>query len=136
MVAPSIVEYFVQTKANLENKFYTPDYTVCIDSLALKLERLLRNFCERLNIATYVAGKVGIQEANINQVLEIDGLKNYFDEDDFALFKYILINEGATNLRNNGAPCFYNQEDYVRSKMHMLLAALLRIGKYNMKPIE
>jgi hypothetical protein len=53
----------------------------------LRLEGLLRNFCERLNIATNVADKVGIQEANINQVLELDGLKNYFDEDDFALFQ-------------------------------------------------
>ncbi len=136
LVAPSIVEYFVQTKSNLENKFYTPDYTLCIDSLALKLEGLLRNFCERLNIATNVAGRVGIQEANINQVLEIEGLKNYFDEDDFALFKYILLNEGGTNLRNNVAHCFYNQDDYVRSKMHLLLAALLRIGKYNIKSNE
>ncbi len=91
------------------------------------------NFCEQLNLATNVTGKRGIQEANINQVLEIEGLKKYYNEDDFMLFKYLLLNEGGINLRNNVAHCFYNQDDYKRSKMHLLIAALLRIGKYNFK---
>lgn len=136
LLAPSIVEYFIQTKSSLDNKFYFPDYTLCIDSLVLKLEGLLRNFCERLNLATNVIGKLGIQEANLNQVLEIEELKKYFDEDDFTLFKYLLVNEGGINLRNNVAHCFYTQDDYKRSKMHLLLAAMLRIGKYNLKPRE
>src|SRR5690606_31097545 len=129
MLAPAIVEYFIQTKSSLESKFYSPDYTLCIDSLVLKLEGLLRNFCEQLNLATNVTGRLGIQEANITQVLEIEGLKEYFDEDDDLLFKYLLLNEGGINLRNNVAHCFYNQDDYNRNKMHLLLAVLLRIGK-------
>ncbi len=44
MLAPAIVEYFIQTKSSLENKLYSPDYTLCVDSLALKLEGLLRKF--------------------------------------------------------------------------------------------
>jgi len=133
LLAPSIVEYFVQTSSSLRSKSYTPDYTLCIDSLVLKLEGLLRNFCEQLNLATNVAGKLGIQEANINQILEIQRLKEYFDEDDFLLFKYLLLNEGGINLRNNIAHCFYNQNEYRRSKMHLLLATLLRIGKFEFK---
>ncbi len=130
LLAPSIVEYFVQTSASLRSKSYSPDYTLCIDSLAMKLEGLLRNFCEQLNLAINVMSRKGIQEANINQILELDGLKQYFDEDDFSLFRYLLVNEGGVNLRNNVAHCFYNHQDYRRSKMHLLLAAILRIGKF------
>ncbi|MCB0492496.1 MAG: DUF4209 domain-containing protein [Cyclobacteriaceae bacterium] len=134
LLAPAIVEYFVQTKSTFENKLYSPDYTLCIDSLVLKLEGLLRNFCEQLNFATNVTGKLGIQEANISQIFEIEELKRYFDEDDFLLFKYLLLREGGINLRNNVAHCFYTHHDYGRGKMHLLLATILRIGKYNFRP--
>lgn len=133
LLAPSIVEYFVQTSSSLRSKTYNPDYTLCIDSLVLKLEGLLRNFSEQLNLATNVTGKLGIQEANINQIFEIPGLKQYFDEDDLLFFKYLLMNEGGINVRNNVAHCFYNQNDYKRSIMHLLLAAILRIGKFEFK---
>jgi hypothetical protein len=133
LVAPAIVEYFIQTLGSIESKSYKPDYTLCIDSLVLKLEGLLRNFCEQSNLPTNVSSRVGIQEANINQILEIEGLKTYFNEDDFLLFKYLLINDAGLNLRNNIAHCFYSQSDYTRTKMHLLLAALLRIAKFNFK---
>jgi hypothetical protein len=133
IVAPSIVEYFIQTLGSIESKSFKPDYTLCIDSLVLKLEGLLRNFCEQANLPTNVSSRVGIQEANINQILEIEGLKTYFNEDDFLLFKYLLINDAGLNLRNNVAHCFYSQSDYTKGKMHLLLAALLRIGKFNFK---
>jgi hypothetical protein len=133
LLAPSIIEYFVQTAGSAQSKFFKADYTLCIDSLVLKLEGLLRNFCEQANLATNVSSRVGIQEANINQILEIEGLKNYFNEDDFLLFKYLLINDEGLNIRNNVAHCFYSQSDYTRNKIHLLLAALLRIGKFGFK---
>lgn len=133
IIGPSIVEYFVQTLGSIESKSYRADYTLCIDSLVLKLEGLLRNFCEQVNLHTNVSSRVGIQEANISQTLEIEGLKRYFNEDDFLLFRYLLINDVGLNLRNNVAHCFYSQSDYTGNKMHLLLAALLRIGKYNFK---
>jgi hypothetical protein len=49
------------------------------------------------------------------------------------LFDYVFSNEGGLNLRNNIAHCFYSENEYHPDKMLLLLAVLLRLGKYNIK---
>lgn len=135
LLAPALVEYFVQIHAWTSSKYYTPSFILCTDSLSLKFEGLLRNFCERLNISTSVGRQKGIQEAYIHNVLDNESFKKYFNEDDIQFFKYLFANEGGLNLRNNIAHSFYNYNDYSNDKMMLLIAALLRIAKYNVKPI-
>lgn len=136
LIAPAIVEYFVQIQSWTSNTSFTPSFVLSIDSLTLKMEGLLRNFSERLNISTTVHGKKGLQEAYVGYVLDNDALRQYFNEDDRQFFKYLFASEGGINLRNNVAHCFYNYFDYNLDKMHLLLAALLKIAQYDLTEPE
>jgi hypothetical protein len=133
LLAPSIIEFFLQTQAWLNSKYYVPSYVLCIDSLTLKIEGLLRDFCNRLNIPTSVHRKDGMQEIYVNNILDNETIKKYFNEDDLIFLNYLFSNEGGINMRNNVAHCFYDYGDYNLSKMLLLIAALLRIGKYYYK---
>ena len=130
LLAPSIIEFFLQTQAWLNSKYYLPSYVLCIDSLVLKMEGLLRDFSERLNIPTSVNRKNGMEEVYVNNILENEIIKEHFDKDDMLFFNYLLSNEGGMNLRNNVAHCFLDYSDYNLSKILLLIAGLLRIGKF------
>ena len=130
LITPAIVEYFIQVQSWQWGNSYFPNFILCIDSLTLKMEGMLRNFSEQMTISTTVAGKSGTQEAYVHNVLENPAVIKHFDEDDLQFFKYLFTNEGGTNLRNNVAHCFYHFYDYNLDKMHLLLAALIKIAKF------
>jgi hypothetical protein len=131
LLTPAIVEFFVQMQSWLSSKYYRPNFVLCIDSLALKIEGVLRNFCERANIPVSVGKTKGMKEVFINDLLENVSLKEYFNQDDMLFFNFLFSGEGGLNMRNNIAHCFYYYEEYHPDKMFLLIAALLRIGKYN-----
>jgi len=132
LLAPAICDYFVQVQSWIwSNESYSPNFVLCIDSLTLKMEGLLRNFAERLNISTTIGGKKGTQEVYINLILDNEIIRQYFDADDIQFFRFLFVNEGGMNLRNNVAHCYYHFLDYNLDKMNLLLAALIRIAKYD-----
>jgi len=57
----------------------------------------------------------------------------YFNEDDRLLFEYVFSDKGGLNLRNNVAHSFYKENQYQPDEMLLLLAVVLRLGKYNIK---
>jgi hypothetical protein len=136
LISPSIVEFFIQIQGWVNSKYYRPNLILCIDSLTLKMEGLFRDFCERQKIPTSVNRKKGMQEAYIHNVLENDDFKKYFNEDDLLFFNYLFSNEGGINLRNDIAHCFLQYKDYHLDKMLLLIAALLRLCKYDYKEIK
>ncbi|MBS1778732.1 MAG: DUF4209 domain-containing protein [Bacteroidetes bacterium] len=132
-IAPAISEFFNQVLAWGESKYYNPNFILCTDSLTLKIEGLFRNFSERLNISTSKGKRNGVQEVMAHDVINNEIIRKYFDDSDRLLFDYVFSNEGGLNLRNNIAHCFYNENEYHPDKMLLLLAVLLRLGKYNIK---
>lgn len=131
LLSPSIVEFFIQIQGWVSSKYYKPSFVLCVDSLTLKFEGLMRDFCERMNIPTSVSRKKGMQEAYIHNVLDNVVIKKYFNEDDLLLFNYLFSNDRGMNLRNNVAHCFYDYEEYLPDQMFLLIAALLRLAKYD-----
>jgi hypothetical protein len=136
LVVPSIMEFFQQIQAWNSNKYEEPSFMLCIDSLCMKFETMFRQFCMIANISTSVPRKKGIQEVYIHEVLENDNFKKYFDEDEIQFFKYLFDNTGGLNMRNNIAHGFYHYEDYGHEKMLLMLAALFRLAKHNVKPVS
>ncbi|RZK39654.1 MAG: DUF4209 domain-containing protein [Pedobacter sp.] len=134
LISPAICDYFMQVQSWVlsQDDSYTPNFVLCIDSLTLKMEGLFRNFAERLGVSTTIGGKKGIQEAYVNHILDNEIIQQYFDVDDIQFFKYLFANEGGMNLRNNIAHCFYNFLDYNLDKIHLLLAALIKLAKYDL----
>lgn len=132
-IAPAINEFFNQMLAWGESKYYSPNFILCIDSLTLKIEGLFRNFSERLNISTSKGKRNGVQEVLAHDVMNNETIRQYFNEEDILLFDYVFSNNGGLNLRNNIAHCFYSENEYHPDKMFLLLAVLLRLGKYNIE---
>ena len=133
LLTPSILEFFIQIQGWVSSKYYKPNFILCVDSLTLKFEGLLRDFSTRMNIPTSVSRTKGMQEVYINNVLENDTIKKYFNEEDLLLFNYLFSSENGINLRNNVAHSFYDYKDYNLDKVLLLIAALLRLGKYDIK---
>ena len=52
LIAPSIMEYFIQMQGALLSSTYKPNFVLCIDSLTLKMEGLLRDFSSQLSVPT------------------------------------------------------------------------------------
>jgi hypothetical protein len=133
-IAPSIIEFCIQVIAWGESDYYRPNFILCIDSLTLKIEGLFRNFCERINITTSIGKQNGVKEVLLHDVIDNEKIRTYFNKDDMLLFDYVLSNnDGALNIRNNIAHCFYHEKEYHLNKMLLLLAVLFRLGKYNIK---
>ncbi|NML23362.1 DUF4209 domain-containing protein [Pseudoflavitalea sp. G-6-1-2] len=136
LIIPSIIEFFVQIQAWTSSKYYQPSFVLCIDSLTLKFEGLLRKFCEYINVSTSISRQKGMQELYINNILEKEEFLKYFEEDDVFFFKYLFLNEGGPNIRNNVAHSYYEYHDYSIDKALLLIAALLRIAKYDFEQGE
>lgn len=130
LLTPSINEYFNQVLAWGASKYYQPSFILCIDSLTLKIEGLLRNFCERINVPTSHRKNDGMEEMLLHNILKNEVIRKHFDEEDLFLFNYLFTSEGA-NIRNSVAHCFYFHRDYSSDFMLILISVLLRIGKYN-----
>lgn len=115
---------------------------LAMDSLALKIEGLVRDICVFSGITTFyqVKDKQGrsiIREKDINWLLREDPIKNLFDEDDLLLFKFVLVEKAGLNLRHKIAHCLIDYLEYSISHMHLLLLVLLKLGRYDfVKPGE
>lgn len=130
LIYPALSDFFNQVLASKASKYYRPSFVLCTDSLALKLEGLFRDFSARFGVSTTKKKKSGLEEVQIHDIISNDTMRKYFNEDDFLFFNYVFSKEGL-NIRNNIAHCLYHENEYHPDKMLLLIAILLRIGKYN-----
>ncbi len=135
VIAPSLIEYFTQIQAALLDKTYRSNYILCIDSLTLKMEGILRDFAQKLNAGTSKGSQSGMQVKYIHELLQDEIIQKHFSEDDRIFFDFLFVNKEGIDIRNNIAHCFYDYSDYSFDQMHLLMAALLRIGKYKFTPL-
>lgn len=136
LLRPSIAEFFIQIQGWVNGDDYKPSFVLCVDSLTLKFEGLLRDFCAKIGIPTSVNRKQVMQEAYIHDILHDKTFKQYFAKDDLLLFIYMFSNDSGLNLRNNVAHCFYNYNEYQPDQMFLLIAALLRLAKYDLDLVK
>lgn len=136
LIAPSILNYF-----NMMNYFFldpreSPNLVLPIDSLTLKIEGMLRDMCEFSGEATFFQtkdkkGRPLVRERDLHALLYKDKIKELFDEDDLLFFKYLLVEQAGLNLRHRIAHSLLYFREYNLDIMHLLIMALLRIGKYD-----
>lgn len=136
LLAPAIHEYFWQMGIYFDNPGYSPNFVLCIDSLVMKFEGLFRDICRLSGVSTSYftkdnAGRDTVQEKDIHALLYEEKVKELFDKDDLLLFRAVLIEKAAYNLRHRVAHALLTFEEYGFSQMNLLLMALLRIGKYD-----
>ncbi len=130
VVAPSILEFFTQLEAVLLDSTYRPNFILCVDSLTLKFEGILRDFATKLNSGASKGSQTGVQVRYINDLLNDEVMQANFSGEDRLFLEYLFVNKQGLDLRNNVAHCFYDYSDYHSGQMLLLLVALLRIGRY------
>lgn len=128
----------------LQKSFADPEYSVnlipIIDSLTLKIESLLRYFCEIIGIHTFkrVKGTDIIMEKNLEELLsdlhhrpegDNQNITNFI-EDDRIFIKYFLTEKAGENLRNEIAHGLMEISDYKVSYIPILFSIILKISKY------
>ena len=136
LIAPALYEYFRQMdffSADPTRNF--PNFVLSLDSLTLKIEGIFRDLCQLSGIAVSHQtkdnlGRNIVHEKDINALLYEDAIKKLFDEDDLLFFKFLLIEKSGYNLRNKIAHSLMSFQEYDCDYMHLVILALLRLGKY------
>lgn len=135
LLAPSIFEYFRQ----IEIFFLNPvnnisNFTLCTDSLVLKLEGIIRDFCALNSIKTFEVisrkEKTTVQEKSLNKLLNEKKLEEILGKNDLLFLKILLVEQSGYNLRNEVAHSLLSSNNYDFGKIHLLLLALFRLAKY------
>jgi hypothetical protein len=136
LIAPSLNEYFVNLEFYFRNQKNYPNFILCIDSLSLKIEGMLRDICEFKGITTFELksdkkGRTISQEKDIHRLLYEPELATLIDKDDLLFFKFLLIEKAGYNLRHKVAHSLMTFYEYHSNLMNLLLMAVLKFGKYN-----
>lgn len=132
LIAPALMEFFFHWQALMYSEDGFKNFVLCIDSLALKFEGILRDFAKIIGAPSQVHSKGWNREAYIEDLLEDEKIKSFFSEDDVLLFKYLFTSQGK-NIRNNVAHSFYKFHHYKPELMILIIMAMLRISKYQVR---
>lgn len=132
LLAPALDEYFSQMRNYFSDNARTPNFILCIDSLSLKIEGLLRDFSELNGISISDVKKDGIaREKLLSDFLDDEELKTKFSEDELMFLKFLLVEQAGFNLRHRVAHSLMNFYDYNFDSMNYLFIGMLRICKYD-----
>jgi hypothetical protein len=118
------------------------DFVTITDSLTLKIEGLLRYFCEKIEIATFKTRQKGSDKLVMEKLLD-DLLadiahepplrpeqKTNFDEEDRMLIKYVLAEKAGLNLRNAVAHSLMDIFEYSFEHVVVLFCIIMKLSKY------
>lgn len=139
------ISYYELVEKGLKHLFYQfkkivsgniPDFTLSIDSLCPKIERILREMLHSINASIL---KIDVKSATpkketmllLDQLLNMPEIKNFMTEEDVNFFRYVLTNEGQ-NIRNYSAhglysPSFYKSDAGAISAF-MVFVAIIRLA--------
>ena len=133
MLSPAIAYFFNQSEIDIKEKTNSENgYVLCIDSIVLKFEGILRDFSRKIGAQTIEIKEGGTQERiSFEKLLDNPKLIDIIPADDLALFKFLFFPEHM-NLRNNIAHCFYRTNQYSAGLMFLLIAALIKLGNYKL----
>lgn len=136
LIAPAIHEYSLQMQYHLVDPSYLPHLVLSIDSLTLKFEGLIRDICQFSGITTFLMtkdskGRSIVREKPIDALLREQPFKELFNEDDRLFFKFLFVEKAGYNLRHKVAHALMLFREYNITYMHLLILALLRLGRYD-----
>lgn len=114
----------------------TPDFTLSIDSLCPKIERIIREMLYSVNASILkIDAKTVIPRKEkmvlLDHLLNAAEIKKFMTEEDINYFRYVLTNDGQ-NIRNYSAhglysPMFYKSDAGIISAF-MIFAGILRLA--------
>lgn len=142
LILPGLRHYYEELSKCASIKDYQPDYTLTVDSLAVKLEALLRIFCSAIGIrTTYIKldeyNKEIVREKDINTLLREEKLGEVLQEPMLQMLKTILIERVGLNLRNRVAHGFLMPIEYKGLNLaNCLIFLIIRLSIWKLRDEE
>ncbi len=141
---PGLNRLFKELELAFADSTYSFDNVTITDSLTLKVESILRNFCEKLGIPTFKTRQKGSDKLVMEKLIDdlLVDLKNStenptnFDENDRIFIKYILTEKSGLNLRNIVAHGLMDIEDYSFANILLVFCIIIKLSKYKFTPIN
>ena len=139
---PGLKKIFEELDKFFTDNTYQCDFVTITDSLTLKIEGLLRYFCEKIGIATFKTRQKGSDKLVMEKLLD-DLLadiahepplkpeqKTNFDEEVRVLIKYVLTEKAGLNLRNAVAHSLMDIFEYSFEHVVILFCIIIKLSKY------
>ena len=139
---PGLKRLFEELDSIFADNTYQCEFVTVTDSLTLKVEGLLRYFCEKIGIATFKTRQKGSDKLVMEKLLD-DLLadiadepplkpeqKTNFDEEDRILLKYVLAEKAGLNLRNAVAHSLMDIFEYSFEHVVVLFCIIIKLSKY------
>lgn len=139
---PGLKRMFEELDSFFADNTYQCDFVTITDSLTLKVEGLLRYFCEKIGVATFKTRQKGSDKLVMEKLLD-DLLadiahepplkpeqKTNFDEEDRILIKYVLTEKAGLNLRNAVAHSLMDVFEYSFEHVVVLFCIIIKLSKY------
>lgn len=139
---PGLKRIFEELDKFFSDNTYQCDFVTVTDSLTLKIEGLLRYFCEKIGIATFKTRQKGSDKLVMEKLLD-DLLadiahepplkpeqKTNFDEEVRILIKYVLAEKAGLNLRNAVAHSLMDIFEYSFKNVVVLFCIIIKLSKY------
>ena len=140
---PGLKRLFDELNLFFADNTHSFDNVTITDSLTLKIESILRNICELINIPTFKTRQKGSDKLVMEKLIDdlLVDLKNStenptnFDENDRIFIKYVMTEKSGLNLRNIVAHGLMDIEDYSFANVLLVFCIILKLSKYRFTPI-
>lgn len=142
LIEPGIKQYLKAVKkSSAGKKIPFQEIMLATDSLAVKIEGIIREMYQLLGKPTFVVrndkgGKSITYEKDLNNFLNDDFAEAIFGKDLVLLMRYLLTEPIGHNLRNNVGHCLIQKENYSLLNLHLLFLILLRLGNYKLETVK
>jgi hypothetical protein len=142
-IRPALKRLFEELELSFADSSHHFDYVTITDSLTLKIESILRNFCEKIGIPTFKTRQKGADKLVMEKLIDdlFNDLKHStenptnFDEEDRLFIRYVLTEKSGLNLRNKVAHGLMDFDEYSFSNIILLFCIVMKLSKYKFEPI-
>jgi len=137
LIEPGINSFFDELLKWKADPNYYPNFVSATDSLILKAEYLLREFCYFLDIPTFKPNPKQsgiIMEKTLDNLL--DDLEGKITDNDHFFIKFILTEKAGYNLRNRIAHGLMDNVDYGLEYPILSILIILKLSNYQFTSIK
>mgnify|MGYP004525609859 CR=1 FL=1 len=137
LIAPALNEFFLNIEFYFLNPKISPNFILCIDSLATKIEGMIRDICEFSGIIPFEfkkdnKGRTISFQKDVHKLLYEDAIVNLISKDDLLFIKFVLIEKAGYHLRHKVAHSLMTYNEYNVGQMILLVLCVLKLGKYDL----
>jgi hypothetical protein len=133
-VLPGLDNLFFELGQWAKDSSYKPNFILCSDSMATKVEMILRYMCKTVGIPTFrydeQRGVILTDEKPLGKLLE--SLENILLVDDVLIINHLINEKGGLNIRNHIAHGLMDADEYSATIPLTLLSIILRLSEYRL----